>query len=242
MRAVDVRTYFRNRGAHLTGDQDDEAIEFGAPRVHYESQDTWPGTVRCCLDWRAEIRLTALDASGQAPDVVAGFVDFLVLQLGNQPVAEVLELYGADAAAFAELFEDAWMASDIDEADDFAAGMPISAVLLVLHAGLDPAFAHHEQLRPRAVSQVVNTMLPTTAGVVAMKAFPSPAVRADTRHLVDAEHLDPDWPRVGCVSIPGHPALLRPRHRLHLSRRRPRHARRCPRTDLPRLGSLAKPG
>lgn len=51
-------------------------------------------------------------------------------------------------------------------------------------------------------------MLPTTAGVAAMKAFPSPAARADTRHLVDAEHLAPDWPLVGCVSIPGHPAFF----------------------------------
>ncbi|BBZ07688.1 hypothetical protein MDOR_18570 [Mycolicibacterium doricum] len=125
MRAVDVRTFLRDRGAHLAGDQGGEAaIEFATPRVHYESQDTWSGTVMCCLDWRAEIRLTALDASGQAPDVVAGFVDFLVLQLGNQPVADALELYGPDAAAFAELFEDAWMASDIDERTTSLPGCP----------------------------------------------------------------------------------------------------------------------
>jgi len=208
MNAVDVHTFIRDRREYLPSNRDDEAIEFAAPRVHYESQDTWSGTVSCCLDWRAEIRLSALDASGRAPDVVAGFVDFLVLQLGNQPVAEALELYGVHAEAFAELFEDAWMASDIDEADDFAAGMPISAVLLVLHAEVDPAFAHYGQLRPWAVSQVVNTMLPTTAGVVAMNAFPSPSPRADARHLVDAEHLDPDWPRVGCMSIPGHPTFF----------------------------------
>lgn len=162
----------------------------------------------CCLDWRAEIHLSALDAHHQAPDVVAGFVHFLVLQLGQQPVAEVLELYGDHAVPFDQLFEHAWLAPDLDEADDFAAGMPISAVLLILNAEVDGNLAHPDQLRPWAVSQVAHTMLPTTAGVMVMKAFPSSAPLRGARRLVAADHIDRDWPRVGCIPIPGHPYFL----------------------------------
>lgn len=208
MTAVDVSSFLSNRRTYLTGELADTAIEFGAPRMHYESQDAWSSTVSCCLDWRAEIHLSALDALPQAPDVVAGFVDFLVVQPGEEPIPEVLELYGRTAAAFAELFEGAGIAPDLDEADDFADGIPISAALLILHAELDPQFAHHGPLRPWAVSQIAHTMLPTTAGVVIMSAFAPSAPGGSARRLVDASHLDRDWPTVGCTPIPRHPGFV----------------------------------
>jgi hypothetical protein len=63
MKTVDVSTFFRDRSEYLANDRGDAmTVEFGAARVHYESQDAWSGTVTCCLDWRAEIHLSALDA------------------------------------------------------------------------------------------------------------------------------------------------------------------------------------
>ncbi|MDT5304005.1 MAG: hypothetical protein QOG79_7541 [Mycobacterium sp.] len=81
--------------------------------------------------------------------------------------------------------------------------MPIGAVLLVLDAKLDDAVTD-AALRPWAVAEVVSTMLPTTAGLVAMAAQAEPRARGRTRRLVSADELDPDWARVGCVAIPGH--------------------------------------
>lgn len=209
MTVTDLAAFIRDRARHVTNGTDTSSlIEFGVPRMHYESQDTFSGTVSCCLDWRAEIHLSALDAHPEAPDVVAGFVEFLVLQLGEQPVAELLDLYGPKAAAFTELFEGPWLAPDLDEAEDFADGMPIHAVLLVLDAAADPSLEPRGRLRPWAVSQVAHTMLPTTAGVVAMHAVPSATPVPGGGRLVDANRLDPDGPRVGCVSIPGHPRFF----------------------------------
>ncbi|QFS94636.1 hypothetical protein FIV07_28075 (plasmid) [Mycobacterium sp. THAF192] len=92
-------------------------------------------TVKSCLDWRAEIRLSPLDAHGHAPDVIVGWVDFLVLQLGREPVGEVLGLYGEQAARFEGLFDGPWLEPELDESDGFTAGMPIGAVLVVAHHG-----------------------------------------------------------------------------------------------------------
>lgn len=159
----------------------------------------------CCLDWRAQIQLSPLDARGNTPDVIAGYVDFLVLRLGEQPIADVLDLYGPAAAGFADLFDDAWLADGLDEDDDFTGGMPIFSVLLILHAELNAVLKHHDQLRPWAASEVVHTMLPTTAGVVAMHTVPTISPRQQPRALVAADRLDPHWPQVGCICIPGHP-------------------------------------
>lgn len=201
MKAVDIDGYLRQRSrdGHIG------AVEFGVPRMHYESLDTWSGTVTCCLDWRAELCLSPLDAPDSAPDVVAGYVDFLILRLGGQPIAEVLELYGPLAAAFTDLFDGAWLADGLDENDDFTGGMPIGTVLLILHAELNAAIGHHDQLRPWAVSEVAHTMLPTTAGVVAMSTLPTVSPKELHRGLFAADRVDPHWPQVGCISIPGRP-------------------------------------
>jgi hypothetical protein len=58
----------RDRADHLSGRKiSANGVEFGVPRMHYESQDSWSATVSCCRDWRAYIELSALDAHGQAP-------------------------------------------------------------------------------------------------------------------------------------------------------------------------------
>lgn len=203
--AVDLSTFIRDRAHHVTDGTDTSiAIELAVPRMHYESQDTC-STIAGCLDWRAELHMSALDAHGHAPDVVVGSVDFLVLQLGREPVAEVLPFFGDRAVAFAELFDDQFLNDDLDENDSLTGGMPINTVLLVLDAHLDPAVPYR-RLRPWAVAHTVDTMLPTTAGLVAMHTTTPP--KAQGRALVSADAVDPDWPRVGCTMIPGYPRFF----------------------------------
>lgn len=203
-----MTTFLRDRAEHIGADIDtSKTVDLAVPRLHYESQDTC-STVSSCVDWRGEIRMSALDAHGSAPDIAVGAVDFLVLRLGDDPVAEVLALHGERALAFEELFEGEWLVSDLDENEDFTAGMPISTVLLVLQAYIDPRISG-SQLRAWAVAHVIHTMLPTTAGLVAMSAFGTRASAArPARHLVSTDRLDPDWPRVGCTRIPGHPQFF----------------------------------
>lgn len=209
MTAVDIGSYIRQ----LRHDGHTGAVEFGVPRMHFESQDTWSATVTCCLDWRAQIQLSPLDARGNAPDVIAGYVDFLVLRLGEESIADVLDLYGPLAAGFADLFDDAWLADGLDEDDDFTGGMPILSVLLILHAELNAVLKHHDQLRPWAVSEVVHTMLPTTAGVVAMHTVPTispPAASRAGRRGSSRSALAAGWVHLYTRS----PALRGPSHRI----------------------------
>ena len=203
--SIDVGTFLHRRNQYLPAHLcRRDGVDFGVAQMHYESQDTW-STGSSCLDWRAEIHLASLDAHGHAPSVMTGFVDFLVLRLGEDPVAEVLELYGDKAAAFTELFEGAWLAPDLDESDAFAGGMPIGTALLILDAQLAGPVLPFGRLRPWAVSEVAHTMLPTTAGIVAMQAISGTAPR---RRLVSAELIDRGRASVGCIPVPGHSSFF----------------------------------
>lgn len=206
--SVDMNTFIRDRTRYITDGADTStAIELAVPRMHYESQDTC-STISSCLDWRAEIRMSAIGAHDRAPNIAVGAVDFLIVQLGREPVTEVLTHFGERADAFTELFDDQYLADELDENEHFTAGMPISTVLLVLDAHLDPALPH-SQLRAWAVAQIIDTMLPTTAGLVAMRATAATTPpKASARSLISTDDLDPDWPRVGCSMIPGHPRLF----------------------------------
>lgn len=206
--AIDMSTFIRHRTRYITDRIDTStAIELATPRMHYESQDTNP-TISSCLDWRAEIRMSAIGAHDRAPDIAVGAVDFLILQLGRESVTGILPHFGECAETFTELFDDHYLANDLDENEHFTAGMPISTVLLVLDAHLD-SLLPDSQLRAWSVAQIIDTMLPTTAGLVAMRATTATAPsKASTRTLISADDVDPDWPRVGCSMIPGRPRLF----------------------------------
>ena len=103
MDAIALRTFLGNRQDYFPGAFGLSAIELAVPRVHFESLDSL-SSVSSCLDWRADICMSALDAHGRAPDVVVGSIEFLVLRLGYEPVADVLPQFGEHAGGFAELF------------------------------------------------------------------------------------------------------------------------------------------
>lgn len=107
--------------------------------IHFESLDTEVDT-SCCLDWRAEIHLEALTARDDAPRVVVGHVDFLVLQLGEEPAAEVLDAYGEPAADFSDLFEGAYLGPALEGSEAFV-DAHINTVLAVLEATVDEVVA-----------------------------------------------------------------------------------------------------
>lgn len=203
MTVADLTTFIGGHSCEATGISDSQSVlEFGVPRMHYESADSW-SSLAGCMEWTAELRLSHLDTAGDAPEVSVGTVQFLILRAGYESPREVLPLYGERAAIFAELFGEEWLDPDLDESDDFTGGMPISTALLVLDATVDSRLPSASSLRAWAVAETVHTMLPTTSGLVAMPALPAAAQPA--RRLLSADQVDPDCARVGCTSIPGHP-------------------------------------
>lgn len=64
--SIDVGTFLHRRNQYLPAHLSRRVgVDFGVPRMHYESQDTW-STGSSCLDWRAEIHLSSLDARSRA--------------------------------------------------------------------------------------------------------------------------------------------------------------------------------
>jgi hypothetical protein len=109
MTATDLSSCIRDRARHVTdGTDTSSVIEFGVPRMHYESTDT-SSLLSGCMEWRAEVRMSALDANGGAPEDAVGVVQFLILRAGYECPGEVLPLYGERAATFAELFDEEWL-------------------------------------------------------------------------------------------------------------------------------------
>lgn len=203
MNAVALPQFLRDHTSHFSDEgQIVGGIEIGLPRLHYEVHDSWT-TVTSCLSWRGEIRLVALDMHARTPEIIAGFVDFIVLRLGYQPVEDVLEVHGSRAVPFLELFRGAWLEPTLEKNDAFTAG-PINAVMLVLEARVDELIPDRG-LRAWAVSEVISTMLPTTSGLVVMSALPPGVPSGHIRRLIPVDRIDADWPLVGCIPVPSHP-------------------------------------
>lgn len=207
--AVDLTTFLQDWSAHIVTGADPTLrwIDLGCPWLPIESTGSRT-SLDGYMDWRAEVRVLALDAPRKAPEVVVGAVEFLILQAGYESPREALPLYGARAAAFV------------------TAGMPISTVLIVLDAWVDGRLPPGPPLRAWSVAQTIHTMMSTTAGLVLMPALAGVGI---PRHrLVAATDLDPDWRRVGCASVAGHPAILPScSSRRHLMRWSPCAMRRC---------------
>ncbi|WP_301150465.1 hypothetical protein [Mycobacterium simiae] len=201
---TDLATFIRQRRAHADAAAGAEGslVEFGALRMHFETTDHWP-SLSGCREWRGCVRVSALDADRGAADVDVAVVQFLILRAGHESLAEVLPRFGSRAATFVELFDDQWLDPELDESEDFTAGMPISTVLIVLDAAADSSLPPNSRLRAWAVAETVHTMLPTTTGLVLMPALP--AATAPRHKLIPTDQIDPDWTRIGCTSVPGHP-------------------------------------
>lgn len=82
MTVTDLTTFFRDRACPTPSTDGVQVCEFGAPRMHYESADSW--SFAGCMEWRADLRLSDLDAPGAAPEVVVGSVQFLILRAGYE--------------------------------------------------------------------------------------------------------------------------------------------------------------
>jgi hypothetical protein len=205
--AIGLSEFIGDLAEHVERPDELDTLELVTPRMHYASQDS-DDAVTSCLDWRAQITLAVLDAHADAPDVHVGHVDFLVLQLGDEPAALVLDAFSQDAAKFTELFEGQWLAPDV-ESVAFEGAASLDVVLIVLDVDINEHLRGH-QLGAWAVAEVVGTMLPTTAGLAVM--FPHWDAEFDDDISVDKVHavdrLNHYWQQVGLEPIGGHPGFL----------------------------------
>lgn len=83
------------------------------------------------MTWRADLEMSYLDEfgdEGDTPDIVGGYAEFLVINVGQHPVFDMLDSLSQDAAEFAGLFEDEEVAAAVQE--QFL-DVPFNRVLIV---------------------------------------------------------------------------------------------------------------
>ena len=83
------------------------------------------------MTWRADLELSYLDEDGNevdAPDVVGGYAEFVVINVGQHPIGDLLDSLSADTAHFAPLFEDEEVAEAVQEQFE---DVPFNRVLIV---------------------------------------------------------------------------------------------------------------
>jgi hypothetical protein len=162
--------------------RDGGPLTFCLPRVHYESRDQSPHTP--IIDWRAQLLLTNIDDPQYT--VVGGYIDFLVVRLGYDPIAEMLSDipgYGehwSDPTWFAQLFRGSEVADHIhDQFNDIG---PFHAVVLFQDGFVDPAFRGH-RLAAWMAAQIAYRMVDDVAGFIAL--YPHPCARGVVRLIDD---------------------------------------------------------
>ena len=102
MTALPLGAFPRDRALYIAHGIDScSTVELAVPRIRYESQDAYS-----TVAWRAEIRMSALDAHGCAPVIAVGAVDFPSSNSEMNQLTDVLALYGHRASLFEELFDD----------------------------------------------------------------------------------------------------------------------------------------
>jgi hypothetical protein len=74
---MDLADYLQTPAVLTRGGRASLALPF----LHLETLDE--ATVPWCRDWRAEIRMTDLDAGSSTPPVTVGAIDFVVVQLSD---------------------------------------------------------------------------------------------------------------------------------------------------------------
>ena len=78
------------------------AVTLFAPKVQYAS--TFDSQFDAMTTWRADIECGYVD-DGDAPHVVAGYAEFVNINIGQHPIVDLLDSLSEDALAFEKLFE-----------------------------------------------------------------------------------------------------------------------------------------
>lgn len=148
------------------------------------------------MTWRAELELSYL-VEDEAPDVVAGYAEFVIVRVGEQPIGDLLDSLSEDAAEFGELFDDDDVAAVVQEQFEDA---PFNRVLIITAVNVGAPVRGHG-LGAWLVAEVIDKMASPTDTLVLLRPHPadpsddhgseSAAVEARSRH----------WQRVGLEPV-----------------------------------------
>lgn len=176
------------------------------PRVRYTS--TGESQFDAMMTWRADLELSYLDDEGDegdAPDVVGGYAEFLVMNVGEHQLGDLLDSLSQDTAHFAGLFEDEEVAQGVrDQFDD----QWFNRVLIVTLVDVAAPLRGHG-LGAWLVAEVIARMASVTDTLVLLYPAPVGSEKNSAAELAGAPALSRYWQqRVGLVPIDQKPEIL----------------------------------
>ncbi|WGI36155.1 hypothetical protein QDT91_29505 (plasmid) [Mycolicibacterium aubagnense] len=175
------------------------------PRVRYTS--TQESQFDAMMTWRADLELSYLDEfgnEGDTPDVVGGFAEFVVINVGQHPFVDLLDSLSEDAVAFAGLFDDEEVAPAVQAQFDDA---PFNRVLIVTLVEVA------EPLRGNAlgawlVAELVERIASPTDTLVLLHPAPAGPQPSKAAELAAARSLSRYWRQFGLAPIKDQPEFL----------------------------------
>lgn len=177
-----------------------DAILF-APNVRFIS--TGESQFDAMMTWRAELELARLDDDASM-DVLAGYADFLILRIGEHPIADLLDSLSDGGEHLAGLFDDDDVNDALQEQFD---DVPFNRVLIVTMVSVARPVRGHD-LGAWLVAEVIARMAGAIDTLVLLYPYPADIETDGAAARGAAEVLAKYWRRVGLVPIVGHPEVL----------------------------------
>lgn len=181
-----------------------------APKVRYTS--TSESQFDAAMTWRAELELSYL-VEDEAPDVVAGYAEFVIVRVGEHPIADLLDSLSEDAAEFVELFDGDDVAAAVQEQFEDA---PFNRVLIITTVNVGAPVRGHG-LGAWLVAEVIDKMTSPTDTLVLLR--PHPAELSNDSESAAGQARSRYWQKVGLEPV-GDKFLAAATAYSHLSRAR----------------------
>ncbi|WP_162625567.1 hypothetical protein [Mycolicibacterium llatzerense] len=175
------------------------------PRIRYTS--TGESRSDSMLTWRADMELSYLDEYGNewdTPDVVGGHAEFVVINAGQHPIADLLDSLPQDTAHFADLFEDEDVAPAVQ--DQFP-DAPFNRVLIVRLVEIAEPLRGNG-LGPWLVTELVERIASPTDTLVLVHPAPTGPQPHNTAEPATTRSLSRYWRQFGLAPIKHHPEYL----------------------------------
>jgi len=175
-----------------------------APKVRYTS--TFDSQFDAMMIWRAELELAYLDEGedSDVPQVLAGFAEFAIINTGEHTIIDLLDSLSDDALEFADLFDDADVAPELqDQFDD----SPFNRVMIITDVEIAEPLRGHE-LGAWLVAEAIARMASPIDTLVLLHPDPAglSAASAAENSVVDA--LSRYWQRCGLTAVEHRPRFL----------------------------------
>lgn len=172
-----------------------------APKVKYAS--TNESQYDAMSTWRAELELGHFDAD-DTPQVLAGYADFLIINAGEHPIADLLDSLSQDAEHFAELFDGDYVSYAVqDQFED----VPFNRILIITVVDVAAPLRGHD-LGAWLVAELIARMSSPTDTLVLLYPHPVGPQSDPASERAAVTALRRHWQRVGLEPIEDAPHFL----------------------------------